>query len=242
MIEIGIPGLVVAFLPTLVVLAIMLAWTADVGTGLYATARMLAQLLAVGFVLVFIFESESPLFIAGVVTIMLLVASHIAIRPIPHTTLRHYVIALFAVTVSSLATLALVTQLVIDIEPWFSPRYVVPLAGMIIAGAMNAISLAGERVHVELARGEPWDTAQRTAFKASIIPITNSLFAVGIVALPGMMTGQILSGVSPLVAVKYQIVVMNMLFGAAGATSALYLVLSKRFAAPTSVGESKGAD
>lgn len=232
MVEIETAGLVIAFLPTFVVLAIMYAWTAGVGTGIYATARMLAQLLAVGFVLVFIFESESPLFIAVVIAIMLLVASSIAIRPIPDTTLRSYVLALVAVAVSSLATLALVTQLVIGIEPWFSPRYVVPLAGMIIAGAMNAISLAGERVHVELSRGEPYDAARRTAFKASIIPITNSLFAVGIVALPGMMTGQILSGVSPLVAVKYQIVVMNMLFGATGVASALYLVLIERFEAP----------
>lgn len=232
MIEIEIPGLVVAFLPTLVVLAIMYAWSAGVGTGIYATVRMLAQLLAVGFVLVFIFESESPLFIAGVITIMLLAASHIAIRPIPGANGRNYVLALVAVTVSSLTTLALVTQLVIGVEPWFSPRYVVPLAGMIIAGAMNAISLAGERVHVELSRGETWDAARRTAFKASIIPITNSLLAVGIVALPGMMTGQILSGVSPLVAVKYQIVVMNMLFGATGAASAMYLLLSKRYAVP----------
>lgn len=228
MIEIGIPGLVVTFLPTLVVLAIMYAWTAGVATGIYATARMLVQLLAVGFVLVFIFESESPLFIAGVVSIMLLVASSIAVRPIPETTRRNYFIALIAITLSSLATLALVTRFAIGIEPWFSPRYVVPLAGMIIAGAMNAVSLAGERMHVELSRGEAWDAARRTAFKASIIPITNSLFAVGIVALPGMMTGQILSGVSPLVAVKYQIVVMNMLFGATGAASALYLLLCRR--------------
>ncbi|NNC76525.1 MAG: ABC transporter permease [Woeseiaceae bacterium] len=207
----------------------MYAWTAGVGTGIYATVRMLAQLLAVGFVLVFIFESESPLFIAGVVTIMLLAASSIAVRPIPQTTRRSYGLALIAITLSSLATLGLVTQFVIGIEPWFSPRYVVPLAGMIIAGAMNAISLAGERMHVELSRGEDYDAARRTAFKASIIPITNSLFAVGIVALPGMMTGQILSGVSPLVAVKYQIVVMNMLFGATGAASALYLTLCKHY-------------
>ncbi|MBT8099529.1 MAG: ABC transporter permease [Gammaproteobacteria bacterium] len=207
----------------------MYAWTAGVGTGIYATVRMLVQLLAVGFVLVFIFESESPLFIAGVLAVMLLVASSIAVRPIPETTWRSYGLALIAITLSSVATLALVTQSVIGVEPWFSPRYIVPLAGMIIAGAMNAISLAGERMHVELSRGEAYEAARRTAFKASIIPITNSLFAVGIVALPGMMTGQILSGVSPLVAVKYQIVVMNMLFGATGAASALYLVLCRRY-------------
>jgi putative ABC transport system permease protein len=114
---------------------------------------------------------------------------------------------------------------VIGVEPWFSPRYVVPLAGMIFAGAMNAVSLAAERVQAELGRGEAYEIARNTAFKASIIPILNSLFAVGLVSLPGMMTGQILSGVSPLVAVQYQIVVMSMLFGTAGVSSAIYLAL-----------------
>jgi putative ABC transport system permease protein len=61
-----------------------------------------------------------------------------------------------------------------------------------------------------------------------LIPITNSLFAVGLVSLPGMMTGQILSGVSPLVAAKYQIVVMSMLFGVSGMAAAIYLTLQNR--------------
>lgn len=229
MVEIGDVGLVLAFIPTIAVLLVMYSWVAGAGTGLYATIRMLVQLLLVGFVLIFIFESEQPYFIGFVVLVMLIVASRIAIRPIPESTLGTYFQALISISVSSLLTLALVTQAVIGVEPWFSPRYVVPLAGMIIAGAMNAVSLAGERMNVELSRGADYREARRTAFKASVIPITNSLFAVGLVALPGMMTGQILSGVSPLIAVKYQIVVMNMLFGATGVASALFLVLQQRF-------------
>ena len=76
-----------------------------------------------------------------------------------------------------------------------------------------------------MARAEAYEDARRTALQASLIPVINSLLAVGLVALPGMMTGQILSGVSPLIAAKYQIVVMSMLFGAAGLSSALYLGL-----------------
>jgi putative ABC transport system permease protein len=125
-------------------------------------------------------------------------------------------------------TLALVSQLVIDIEPWFSPRYVVPLAGMIFAGAMNTVSLAAERFQAEIDKGIPYIAARRTALQASLIPVINSLFAVGLVSLPGMMTGQILSGISPLIAAKYQIVVMTMLFGASGISAALYLVLARR--------------
>lgn len=227
MVEISTSGLVLAFIPTLFVLAIMYAWAAGVGTGIYATVRMLVQLLAVGFVLVFIFETDRPAIIAAIITVMLLVASGIAIRPIENRTGKTYQHALLSITVSSLLTLALVSQAVIGIEPWFSPRYLIPLAGMIIAGSMNAVSLAGERMQVELAREEVYEEARRTAFKASIIPMVNSLFAVGVVALPGMMTGQILSGVSPLIAVKYQIVVMNMLFGATGVASAMYLALSR---------------
>ena len=195
---------------------------------MYATLRMLIQLLLIGYVLVYIFESDQPAFIIAVLAIMLFVASWIAIRPLQKKQPRVYLNSLVAVSVGGVLTLALVSQVVIDVEPWFSPRYVVPLAGMIFAGAMNAVSLAAERFQSEHDRGEPYDKARRIALQASLIPITNSLFAVGLVSLPGMMTGQILSGVSPLVAAKYQIVVMTMLFGVSGISAALYLVLVRR--------------
>lgn len=105
---------------------------------------------------------------------------------------------------------------------------VISLQGLIFAGSMNSVSLAAERLQSECDRGTPYVDARRIALHASLIPITNTLFAVGLVALPGMMTGQILSGVSPLVAAKYQIVVMTMLFGASGISSALYLALANR--------------
>ena len=73
-----------------------------------------------------------------------------------------------------------------------------------------------------------FDKARNIAFRASLIPITNSLFAVGLVSIPGMMTGQILSGISPLIAARYQIMVMCMVFGAAGISSACFLALIKR--------------
>ena len=79
----------------------------------------------------------------------------------------------------------------------------------------------------ELAAGSSPDKAQRIAFRAALIPVINSLFAVGLVSLPGMMTGQILSGTSPLVAAKYQIVVMSMLFGVSGMSAAIFLHLER---------------
>jgi putative ABC transport system permease protein len=186
------------------------------------------QLFAIGYVLIYIFESDSYWVIAGVLTIMIVVASWIAVRPLGGTKRQSWPNSLLAVGFTSVVILALVTQVVIGVEPWFSPRYVVPLGGMVITGAMNAVSLAAERFQSEIARDEPAPDALRSAFKTALIPITNMLFAVGVVSLPGMMTGQILSGVSPLIAAKYQIIVMAMFFGTGGIAAAIYLELESR--------------
>lgn len=225
---ISLQGLIFAMLPVAVVIGIMFRWSAGAGTAVYATLRMLIQLLLIGYVLVYVFDTDQPALIIAVLVIMLAMASWIAIRPLQKKQPQMYLNSLGAISVGGILTLALVSQVVIDVQPWFSPRFVVPLAGMIFAGAMNAVSLAAERLQSECDRGTPYVEARRIALQASLIPITNSLFAVGLVALPGMMTGQILSGVSPLVAAKYQIVVMTMLFGASGISAALYLVLANR--------------
>lgn len=221
-------GLVLAFIPAVIVIGIVYRWTAGAQTASYATLRMLIQLLLIGYVLVYIFETNQPGIIITVLLFMLAVASWIAIRPVRNKQPHAYFDALCAISVGGILTLALVSQAVISIQPWFSPRYLIPLAGMIFAGAMNAVSLAAERFQSECDRRTPYEEARRIALQASLIPITNSLFAVGLVSLPGMMTGQILSGISPLVAAKYQIVVMTMLFGASGISAALYLVLANR--------------
>jgi putative ABC transport system permease protein len=158
---------------------------------------------------------------------MLLIASWIALRTVKEKRKTLYPKALGAIVIGGVSTLALVTQVVIEIKPWYQPEYIIPLAGMIFSNAMNAVSLAAERLQSELSKGMDYFSARRAALDASLIPITNSLFAVGLVALPGMMTGQILSGVSPLIAARYQIMVMCMVFGAAGISSAIYLTLLK---------------
>ena len=226
--EIGFAGLATAFLPAVVVIALMYRWRAGGGTALHATLRMLVQLLLIGYVLVYVFETDHAAVIAGVLAVMLIAASIISVRTLNERSRAHYVRAFAAISTGGLLTLLLVTAGVLRIEPWFAPRYVVPLAGMIFAGAMNAVSLAAERFETERARSETYETARRRAFRTAMIPVDNSLFAVGLVALPGMMTGQVLSGVSPLVAARYQIVVMTMLLGAAGLSSAVYLVLEGR--------------
>ena len=93
---------------------------------------------------------------------------------------------------------------------------------------MNTVSLAAERFESEFRRGESYVIARRTALDAALIPQINILFAVGLVALPGMMTGQILSGVDSNIAVRYQIMVMWMTFGSGGIAAAIYLALQAR--------------
>jgi putative ABC transport system permease protein len=122
----------------------------------------------------------------------------------------------------------LFTQGVLQLNPWFQPNVMIPLAGMIFSASMTNISLALERLQSELQSGEELQAARDTAFRTSMFPVINSLLAVGLIVLPGMMTGQILSGVSPLIAVRYQIIVMCMIFGAAGISSVCFLWFAQR--------------
>ncbi|MBT8136207.1 MAG: ABC transporter permease [Gammaproteobacteria bacterium] len=220
-------GLAISFVPAVLVVAILYRWCSTGGDAIYALVRMLIQLLLIGFVLVYIFAAENAWLILGVLSVMLVAASWIAMRPLRKKRPGLYLHAGVAILAGGGATLALVTQLVLDLQPWFMPQYVVPLAGMIFANSMNAVSLAGERFESDLAGGKDPDGSRAAALQAAMIPVINSLFAVGIVALPGMMTGQILSGVSPFIAAKYQIVVMCMIFGSAGLSAAIYLFMTE---------------
>jgi putative ABC transport system permease protein len=186
---------------------------------------MAVQLLLVGYVLAFIFEADRALIVIAVLSVMLAIASWIALRPLQQRRRQLYLRALVSITLGGGVTLAVMTQGVLTLEPWFWPRYVVPLAGMAFANAMNSLSLAAERFEAETGRGAAYGEARQTAFRAALIPVVNSLFATGLVSLPGMMTGQILSGVSPLMAARYQMMIMAMVFGAAGLSSACYLFL-----------------
>ena len=235
--EISLLRLVVAFVPVAAAIVILVRYSLGAWNGIYATARMLIQLLVIGYVLTYIFNADQPYIVLAVLLVMMAVASWIALRPLGRRTPSRYAIAFAAVAASGLLTLALVTQGVLSLDPWYDPRYAIPLGGMIFSAAMNAVSLAAERYDAELAAGANPAEALPTALNAALIPQVNTLFAVGLVALPGMMTGQILAGVEPLIAVRYQIVVMCMLFGVTALSAAAYLVLAGRFATATAHGQ-----
>ncbi len=224
---IPIDQLMLAFLPVAVVIFLMWRWQLRYGRATYAISRMLIQLLLIGYVLVFIFDSDSSLIIVAVLTVMVLAASWIALNTIDTGRSSLYLAALLSILSGGGLTLLFITQGVLQLEPWYRPSYMVPLAGMIFASSMNAISLAVERLNAELINGSTYQAAWTTAFRTAMIPVTNSLFAVGLISLPGMMTGQILSGVSPFIAARYQIMVMCMIFGAAGISTACFLLLTR---------------
>jgi putative ABC transport system permease protein len=139
-----------------------------------------------------------------------------------------------------------VTGVIVQVEPWYLPQYVIPLAGMVIGNSMTGVALALERVFADMDAREgeilaltalgatPWEAAHgsiRLALRAGLIPTINSMAAAGLVFIPGMMAGQILAGADPVTATGYQIVVMLMVAAATamGSVVALLLTYHRRF-------------
>ncbi len=224
---ISLQNLTFAFIPVAVVFYILFKWSLNTKRALYALTRMLIQLLLVGYFLGFIFESNNIWLIGLILTLMIGFSSSIALNNIPVDKFKLIKSAVISIAVSGCFTLLIISQGVLQLTPWYQSQILLPLAGMIFASCMNSVSLVGERFYAELANSKDYSSARNTAFQASMIPNVNTLFAVGIVSLPGMMTGQILSGISPLIAARYQIMVMCMVFASAGIASALFLIFIK---------------
>ena len=216
------------FIPTIFLLVIIFRWGIKGSVGIYANIRMVLQLLLVGYILTYVFEISQPIIIILVIILMVAVSAWIALRSIEEKSVKIYLKFFISIGLPGLVLLGLVTQLVLKMQTWFEPSLVIPIAGMIFANSMNTVSLAAERFESEFKQEKDYIKARRIALDASLIPQINSLFAVGLVALPGMMTGQILSGVDPIIAVRYQIMVMWMTFGSGGLASVLYLILRIR--------------
>lgn len=257
LITIPLTKLALAFIPVLFVLILLAKWSMPTKRTVHALVRMLVQLLLVGFVLSYLFESQNAWIIGLLLLTMMFCSSYIALSNIDLTDIdstqasltqtnltqanlsqadlarpKLTKIALFkaafiAIFVSSVVVLLFITQGVLNLQPWYHAQVLIPLAGMVFANAMNSVSLCGERFYAELACDRSYKESREIAFKASMIPNINALFAVGIVSLPGMMTGQILAGVSPFIAARYQIMVMCMVFASAGLASAIFLILNK---------------
>lgn len=208
--------------PLLLVAVFYYTWVGNKTEIAFATLRMSVQLIVIGYVLTSLFDTNALWLLALLVAVMITTASLIARRNIHRKDFEVYAVIFISIALGGTLNLALVLWGVLQLDNPFDPRYVIPLAGMIYANAMNAISLAAERYEKEREHHDKYK-ARSIAFKASMMPQINSFLAVGFVSLPGMMTGQILSGVDPLIAVRYQIVVMAMILSSGAMSNILYL-------------------
>ncbi len=222
---IPLANLFLGFLPVILLIVIMKLWGLNALEPIYANFRMLIQLLLIGYVLTYIFETNQSFVVVLVVLFMILVSSWIALRPLEERGIKAFIIVVTSLALSGLAVLFLISQLIVELPRWFEPSFVVPIAGMIFANSMNTVSLAGERFSMEQQRGKTYQDARKIALQTAMIPQINALLAVGLVSLPGMMTGQILSGIEPLTAARYQIMVMCMIFSTAGLSAVTYMSL-----------------
>ena len=143
-ITLSLAQLSLAFIPVAITLAILVRWSFGVKNALYALGRMLLQLLAIGYVLAWIFGASNGLLILLVLAIMLSASAWIAVGTVPELRRSLAWSSLQSIALGGGVTLALITQLVLQIEPWYLPRYMIPLAGMVFANAMTAVSLAAE--------------------------------------------------------------------------------------------------
>jgi len=225
--SISLQNLAYAFIPVVIVFLILAKWSLSSKRAMIAITRMLIQLLLIGYFLVAIFESDNAYLVAFILVVMVAFSSWIALGNLPVVKSELVKTAVISITLSAAFTIFVITQGVLELTPWYHPQTLLPLSGMIFASCMNSVSISGERFYAEQSNKSSYIKARNIAFQASMIPNINALFAVGIVSLPGMMTGQILSGISPFIAARYQIMVMCMVFACAGISSAIFLMLVK---------------
>ncbi len=191
-----------------------------------ATVRTIVQLLGVGILLAFVFATRQPVATLAVLIGMVSIAATVARSRIDQQLPRLLLWVWLATFVSALITVTYVCLLVIHLDPWYDPRYLIPLSAIVLSSVMTAVSITGERlvtalrnnrldIETHLSLGatpkQAVQTYRQVAIKAGLIPTINGMMVVGLVTLPGTMTGQILAGTDPLVAAIYQILIMFML-------------------------------
>lgn len=213
-----------------------------------ATVRTYVQLLALGFILRWVFGVNSPWLVVGIILLMVTFAARILVQRSPDAPRGIFGSAFVSMALTGFIVTFAVTGVIVQVEPWYLPQYVIPLAGMVIGNSMTGIALSLERVFADMDAREgellaltalgatPWEAAHssiRLALRAGLIPTINSMAAAGLVFIPGMMAGQILAGADPVTATGYQIVVMLMVAAATamGSVVALLLTYHRRFTA-----------
>lgn len=200
---------------------------------LWAAIRMCVQLVLVGLVLRIVFALAAPLVTLGVILVMTAAASReVAVRP--ERRLQgpgNYLIGGVAVTLSTLLAVTLALATAVRPEPWYDAHYAIPLVGIVLGSVLNAASIGLESMLDGVVRGRAAIEAQlalgatrfqalgpliRGSIRRGLVPVINQMSAAGLITLPGIMTGQLLAGMDPATAVRYQILLMLLLSGASG--------------------------
>lgn len=220
----------------LVLLLAAMSWRLRLGVErrvLIAAARSTVQLMLVGLVLKALFAQTSPPLIALMALVMLSAAS---LEVMQRQTHRYrgpwgYGIGAFSMFLSSFTVTLLALTVIIGVDPWYQPQYLIPLLGMLLGNTMSGVAIALDsltrqawesrgRIEARLLAGGNWEEAiadiRREALRAGLIPIVNAMGTAGLVSLPGMMTGQILAGSPPLEAAKYQLLIMFLIASGTG--------------------------
>ncbi|WP_338825605.1 putative iron export permease protein FetB [Moorella humiferrea] len=244
-INIGYGDLLLALILVGITLAVSLWQRLDLHGDLFiGTLRTFVQLTAVGYLLQVIFNLNRWYLVILALGIMLLVAAANAYRRQQERWPALFFIMLLAIALGGIVTLAIVIGIVLKVKPWYQPQYIIPIAGMIVGNAMIGAALAINRLTGEIKahRGEIEAALSlgataylavlpylRSALRAAMLPTISTMMTVGIVQLPGMMSGQIIAGASPAAAVRYQVVVTYMVAAATALTTITATMLAYRY-------------
>lgn len=206
-----------------------------------ATFRMTVQLIMAGYILTFIFENPHPLLTILIICLMEAFAIRNVFKQVREKLSSQLkTIITIAMLSGSILSLLYFNLIVIHFSPWYDPRYFIPIAGMIIGNSMTGITLgvktllqgfSSQRDKIEgalMLGAEPHAASKPyvdNAFDSAVLPTINNMLGMGIVFLPGMMTGQILSGISPLLAIEYQIAILLGILGSVSLTVIIFILL-----------------
>jgi putative ABC transport system permease protein len=233
---------------SLVIFLALLTWYLRLGMSyrvLVAGIRTIVQLLLLGLVLEYLFATSHPLLIGLIAFGMLAVAGRevMARQQRPFAGIWGYGLGTLTMFISSFAITVFSLNVIVNPEPWYLPQYAIPLLGMMLGNTMTGVALTLDNltqhawqqrsiIEQRLMLGEDWHHAirdiSRQSLRTGLIPIVNSMAAAGIISIPGMMTGQVLAGSSPMEAAKYQILIMFMITAGTGFATVLSSWLGAR--------------
>jgi putative ABC transport system permease protein len=210
---------------------------------LIGAVRTFAQLAILGYVLKFIFDLDNAWLILLLFSFMVFWAAHAIRGRVKEQAVSIFIPTFISMVSSYTLVTILVTSVIVQVKPWYTPQYFIPLGGMIIGNSMNAITISLDRLFSDLRKQraeielalclgatyqEATGTILRDVIRAGMIPSINAMMTVGLVSIPGMMTGQILAGSDPVIAIKYQIIVMLMLVASTAIGSVLVVHVIRR--------------